>query len=104
MRRLMLACIVALTAMPGCTVRYTAEARSSGSGSAATSQVSVFSGSPLGNAIIIGVMLADGVQYFRLGPTGTTPIRAPQPDPARAINAQDCTRPVDPSAGNLLCR
>jgi len=103
MRRLMLACIVALTAMPGCTVRYTAEAHSSGSGSATTSQVSVSSGSPLGNAIIIGVMLADGVQYFRLGPT-TTPTRAPQPDPTRVINAQDCTRPVDPSAGNLLCR
>ena len=98
MRRLMLACTIAMTAMPGCTVRYTAEARS-GSGSATTSQVSVSSGSPL-----IGVMLADGVQYFRLGPTGTSPIRAPQPDPRRAINAQDCTRPVDPSAGNLLCR
>jgi hypothetical protein len=104
MRRLMLACLVALTAMPGCTVRYAAEARSSGSGGAVTSQVSVSSGSPLGNAIIIGVMLADSVQYFRLGPAGTTPIRAPQPDPTRTINAQDCTRPIDPSAGNLLCR
>lgn len=100
----MLAWFFAVTAMPGCTVRYTAEARTSGSGSATTSQVSVSSGSPLGNAIIIGVMLTDGVQYFRLGSTGTTAIRAPQPDPSRAINAQDCTRPVDPSAGNLLCR
>jgi len=62
MRRLMLVCIVAMTAMPGCTVRYTAEARSSGSGSATTSQVSVSSGSPLGNAIIIGVMLTDGLR------------------------------------------
>ena len=100
----MLACLVAFAAIPGCTVRYAAEARSSGSVSATTSQVSVSSGSPLGNAIIIGVMLADGVQYFRLGSTGTTPVRAPQPDPTRAVNAQDCTRPVDPSAGNLLCR
>jgi hypothetical protein len=104
MRRLMLACIVALTAIPGCTVRYSAEERSSVSGTTTTSQVSVSSGSPLGNAIIIGIMLADGVRYFRLDPTGTTPIRAPQPDPTRAINAQDCTRPVDPFAGNLLCR
>ena len=86
--------------MPGCAVRYAAEARS-GSGGATASQVSVSSGSPLGNAIIIGVMLNDGVQYFRLGPAG---VRARQPDPARAINTQDCTRPVDPSAGNLLCR
>ena len=100
----MFACIVTSMAMAGCTVRYTAEAHSSGSGSATASQVSVSSGSPLGNAIIVGVMLADGVRYFRLGPTGTTPIRAPQPDPTRTINVQDCTRPVDPSAGNLLCR
>ena len=100
----MLACLIALAAIPGCTARYAAEARSSGSVSATTSQVSVSSGSPLGSAIIIGVMLADGVEYFRFGPTGTTSIRAPQPDPMRAINAQDCTRPVDPSAGNLLCR
>jgi hypothetical protein len=104
MRKLMPACLVALTAIPGCTVRYSAEERTSGSGSTSTSQVSVSSGSPLGNAIIIGIMLADGPQYFRLGSTGTTPIRAPQPDPSRAINAQDCTRPVNPFAGNLLCR
>jgi len=95
--------MVAFAATPGCTVHYAAEARSSGSVGATTSQVNVSSGSPLGNAIIIGVMLADGVQYFRLGPT-TTPTRAPQPDPTRVINAQDCTRPVDPFAGNLLCR
>lgn len=100
----MLACIVASTAMSGCTVRYAAEERSSVSGTTTISQVNVSSGSPLGNAIIIGIMLADGIQYFRLDSTGTTPIRAPQPDPTRAVNAQDCTRPVDPLAGNLLCR
>src|SRR2546427_11831274 len=66
------------------------------------SQVSVASGSPLGNAIIVGVMLADGVRYYRLGPDGKTSVRAPEPDPTRKINIQDCTRPVDPNAGNLL--
>jgi hypothetical protein len=30
--------------------------------------------------------------------------RAPEPDPTRVINAQDCTQPVDPEAGNLMCR
>jgi hypothetical protein len=64
----------------------------------------VSSGSPLGNTIVVGVMLADGVRYYRLGPDGKTSARAPEPDPARRINAQDCTRPVDPDAGNLLCR
>jgi hypothetical protein len=102
MRGILPGCVVVAAVLSGCTVRYSAEARSSGG--ATTSQVSVSSGTPLGNAIIIGVMLTDGVQYFRLGSTGTTPVPAPQPDPARAINAQDCTRPIDPSAGNLLCR
>jgi len=86
------------------TVRYSARERNSAPGSTTTSQVSVTSGSPLGNAIIVGVMVADGMRYYRLGPDGKTSVRAPEPDPTRKINIQDCTRPVDPSAGNLLCR
>jgi len=104
MRVILAACIIASVALPGCTVRYSAQERSSGSGSTTTSQVSVSSGSPLGNAIIVGVLLADGVHYYRLGPDGKTSVRAPAPDPTRKINIQDCTRPVDPNAGNLLCR
>jgi hypothetical protein len=56
------------------------------------------------NAIIVGVMVADGMDYYRLGPDGRTSVRASEADPTRRINAQDCTRPVDPNAGNLLCR
>jgi hypothetical protein len=102
MRWIVPVCLAAAATLSGCAVRYSARADSMGS--ATTSQVSVSSGSPLGNAIIIGVMLADGVHYLRLGPDGNTPVRAPEPDPTRRINAQDCTRPVDPYAGNLLCR
>ena len=29
---------------------------------------------------------------------------APELDPARSINEQDCTRPIAPSGGNLRCR
>jgi len=45
-------------------------------------------------------MLADGMQYFWPGQNGV----ALEADPTRVINVQDCTRPVDFSAGNLLCR
>ena len=102
MRGISAACIIVTFALAGCTVRYSA--RDSAQGATTTSEVSVASGSPLGNAIIVGVMLADGVHYYRLGPDGKTSVRAPEPDPTRKINVQDCTRPVDPSAGNLLCR
>src|SRR6266704_142101 len=98
MRGILAAWLIVAVALAGCTVRYSAL------GSATTSQVSVASGSPLGNAIIVGVMLADGVHYYRLGPDGKTSVGAPEPDPTRKINIQDCTRPVDPNAGNLLCR
>jgi hypothetical protein len=58
-----------------------------------------------GCAVVFGVMAADAVDYYSMGPDGMSPMyRAPEPDPARAINAQDCTRPIDYSAGNLLCR
>jgi len=103
MRGILSGCTIVAVALAGCAVRYTARERASAPG-ITTSQVGVASGSPLGNAIIVGVMLADGMQYYRLGPDGKTSVRAPEPDPARRINAQDCTRPVDPNAGNLLCR
>ncbi|HMH19510.1 MAG TPA: hypothetical protein VK572_15340 [Burkholderiales bacterium] len=102
MRVILAGCIVFAVALSGCAVRYSAEGRSPGSGGA--SQASAASGSPLGNAIIVGVMLADGVRYYRLGPEGKMSVGAPEPDPTRKINVQDCTRPVDPDAGNLLCR
>jgi len=104
MRGILAACIVVTVALAGCAVRYSTREHASAQGSTATSQVSVASGSPLGNAIIVGVMLADGVHYYRLGPDGKASVRAPEPDPTRKINVQDCTRPVDPNAGNLFCR
>ena len=103
MRGIWADCVIVAIALAGCTVRYSAQERASGPG-ITTSQVSVSGGSPLGNAIIVGVMLADGVRYYRLGPDGKTSVRAPEPDPDRKINIQDCTRPVDPNAGNLRCR
>src|SRR6267378_5393654 len=82
MRVILAACIVVLVALPGRAVRYSTRERASGPG-ITTSQVSVASASPLGNAIIVGVMLADGVRYYRLGPDGKTSVRAPEPDPDR---------------------
>jgi len=105
MRGILAGCIIVVLALAGCTFRYSAQERSSGpGGSSTTSQVNVSSGSPLGNAIIVGAMVADGMRYYRLGPDGKTSVRAPEPDPDRKINNQDCTRPVDPNSGNLLCR
>jgi len=104
MRWILAACIIVAVALAGCTVRYSAREGASAPGSTTTSPVSVANGPPLGNAIIVGVMLSDGVHYYRLGPDGKTPVLAPEPDPTRKINIQDCTRQVDPNAGNLLCR
>jgi hypothetical protein len=98
MRGVPVACAVAAIALSACSVHYSARVGSPGEASVA--QVSVSSGTPLGNAIIIGIMLADGMRYFRLDQNGP----AAEADPARPINVLDGTRPVDPGAGNLLCR
>jgi hypothetical protein len=100
--RVFVSCIAVALVLPGCAVRYTST--TGAAGSTASSQLSVSSGSTLGNAIILGVMLDDGVQYYRLGPDGKTQVRSPEMDPARKINVQDCTRPIDRNAGNLMCR
>jgi hypothetical protein len=100
MRWLLPLCVLAPIALPGCTLHYSSRAESPGG----SVRVNASSGSPLGNAIILGVMAADAVHYYRPGPDGKTAVKALPPDPTRKINAQDCTRPVDPSAGNLLCR
>jgi len=96
MRLLLPVCLLASLALPGCTVHYSSRTESAGG----SVQVNASSGSPLGNAILLGVMAADGVEYFGAGSAA----KAPPFDPSRKINAQDCTRPVDPLAGNLLCR
>ena len=69
-------------------------------------QVSGHGNAVLG-AIVVAVLLADGAQqYFLRYPDGRmVPYRpAAGPDPARRINLQDCTRPIDFEAGNLMCK
>lgn len=60
----------------------------------------------IAGAILIGVLVADGVRYYLRLPDGTRMpyYGVPELDPARRINVQDCTRPIDPGAGNLMCR
>ena len=87
--------------MPGCAVRISSDT----GGAAVSASARLTSASPVATTVVVGVMAADAVHYYTMGPDGKTPMyRAPEPDPTRAINAQDCTKPVDFSAGNLLCR
>ena len=57
-------------------------------------------------AILVGVLLADGMRYYLRLPDGTRMpyYGVPDADPARRINVQDCTQPIDLEAGNLMCR
>jgi hypothetical protein len=82
--------LVASIALAACVVRVTSDSSR---------------GAAVGTAVVVGVMAADAVRYYRMDPDGKTPVyRAPEPDPTRRINVQDCTTPVDPEAGNLMCR
>ena len=96
-----LLCSVIAIALSGCAVRV---ASNTGTTSTAAS-VRVTTTSPAANAVVVGVMAAGAVHYYTMGPDGKQPMYgAPDPDPTRVINAQDCTQPVDPAAGNLMCR
>jgi hypothetical protein len=92
--------------LAGCYARYRSDNVVASGGTLASTHVDVSTSSRVGAAIIVGIIAADGFRYYRVEPDGSKmPIGyAPEPDPARRINVQDCTRPVDPAAGNLLCR
>jgi len=43
-----------------------------------------------------------GASGYEMGSDRFGPI--PAPDPSRRISWQDCTRPIAPDGGNLMCR
>ena len=54
---------------------------------------------------VLGVAVLAGVAYMSEREGGTLESRAPpELDPTRKINEQDCTKPIDWSAGNLRCK
>jgi hypothetical protein len=66
--------------------------------------------SRVGAAVIIAVLVADGLRYFRLDPDGRRTPVDPREHPGAAgfapprVSVQDCTQPIDLEAGNLVCR
>jgi hypothetical protein len=109
--------IAVCAALAGCSARTQVSANSNTSaGTSVTSgsaglQVQGGSNS-LAAAIIAISLLAGAIDYSRdprpfPGPSALLPgpaERAPQLAPDRRVNEQDCTRPVDFSAGNLRCK
>lgn len=51
-------------------------------------------------AVLMGTMAGGGVVQG----AERADMAPAQPDPSRRISVQDCTRPVDITAGNLVCR
>ena len=77
------------------------------------SQVSLGADSALGAAILLGIIAAVGVRADRGSAGGGTTRIDDVPasgtgrhelDPSRSIRVQDCSRPVDMTGGNLVCR
>ena len=55
-------------------------------------------GNSLAALIFAGMFLAAALTYRE------PPASAPELDASRRVNEQDCTKPIDESAGNLKCR
>jgi len=76
--------------------------------SVTTSRIQASTESRLGAVIIIAVLLAEGLRYFRVESDGThTPVDAATAERlgvSHQVSVQDCTQPVDLTAGNLVCR
>jgi len=84
----------------GCAVRIASNTNTTST----AASVRVTTNSPIATTPVAGVLAAGAIYYYTMGPDGKQQVSAPEPDPTRTINAQDCTQPVDPDAGNLKCR
>ena len=74
-----------------------------------TSRIRASLDSTLAAAVIVGVMFADGLRWFREDAPGRrTPLSAAEAAQAGVvlprILEQDCTQPIQIDAGNLRCR
>jgi hypothetical protein len=56
--------------------------------------------------LVVGLVAYDGYHYYVHGDDGrmTRMDRPPEFAPERSVAVQDCTGPVNPEIGNLLCR
>lgn len=78
-------------------------AGSSITGNSSGLRANISSGSgPLFSVVILGVMIADGMDYVR--GTGRWTRVAPPMAADRKVNLQDCTRPIEYSIGNVSCQ
>jgi hypothetical protein len=75
------------------------------SANVASATITTSTGPWLGTAMVVGIVAAETYNYYSVDQNGMkTPVLAPDPDPTRRINVQDCTKPIEPRAGNLMCR
>ncbi len=119
--RLCMGVAAMLLALTGCRGSFSVQAGSAeGTPSTAApgtavarSQVSFGADSALGAAILLGIIAAGGMRPDS-GPAGRGTTRMEdvpasgtgrhELDPSRSIRVQDCSQPVNPEGGNLICR
>jgi hypothetical protein len=106
-----LALIVLLAFLAGCASSRVQVSSATSSGASA-GQVSVQASDGLARAIVVMALIGAAVEYNRedrpfpdpraLLPGNSEPVPPLAPD--RTVNEQDCSKPVDWSAGNLRCK
>ena len=60
----------------------------------------------VGGAVVVAGMAGDVNRYYGggEGPEGMGLQKAPEADPTRKINVQDCSKPIEMNGGNLRCK
>ncbi len=93
------ALFLAVSMMAGCAHTHTTGTAHATGTTTVGGSVSVHGHSNSLAALIFAGMFLAAAMTYREPPAST-----PELDASRRINEQDCTRPIDESAGNLRCR
>ena len=104
-RAVLWACVALAGCHAGYDYRWRAGSPVVPSGASSSTSVGVNAQvSGVAGAVLFAVILADGIRYYLRLPDGTSVPYDGEPDAERSVNVQDCTRPIDLTAGNLMCR
>ncbi len=98
------ALLLGVLVLAGCS-SHTAWQVSAGTPHPTTAQVQVDAGGGLAAALGLAILAAGVYEVSRSGLdyAGSTQ-RAPEMAPDRKVSAQDCTKPLDYSLGNIRCK
>ena len=101
-------CTIAATGCGGSSYVNYSSGSTGSTGTSTGTGFTAYANSPSSGYIVLGMITLLGIHSELWNDSirryGHFPVPAPPMDPARGVNLQDCTKPIENSSANLQCK